>query len=199
MAEDTMAFVYVVRCNFTRPDLEAAWNEWYNGPKLKQMLAKPLFLSGQRFAASALETRRKYLAVWTVASPQAFETPEYRSDWGFFEWAPHIADWSRDLYTIPGDDPASRFAVAETGALYLVAFDGLSASAALQARHAVAAERPAVTWLSAVGLDQHSPLLGLYAAPTADWRPAPLARRPDGVSETLFRPISAFTRAVAAR
>jgi hypothetical protein len=190
-----MAFVYVVRCNFSRPDLEAAWNQWYSGPKLRQMLAKPLFLSGQRFAASGLDTRRKYLAVWTVETPEAFLTPEYRSDWGFFEWAPHIGDWSRDLYSVPGADPAGRFAVTDAGALYLVAFDAMPADRAKRARDAIAAERPEVTWLDAIGLDQHSPVLGLYAAPDADWRPKPLAHAPEGMTETLFRPISAFTRA----
>jgi hypothetical protein len=185
-----MALVYVVRCNFKRADLEAAWNEWYSGPKLKQMLAKPMFLSGQRFGADALDTRRKYLAVWTVGSPEAFQTPEYRNDWGFFEWARHIGDWSRDLYKAEGADPAARFRVDPAGALYLVAFDGMTPERARAARDAIAASRPEVTWLEAVGLDQYSPLLGLAAVP-AGWRPKPLAV-PDGVTETIFRPISEF-------
>jgi hypothetical protein len=67
-----MSCVYAVRCNFGRPDLEQAWNDWYSGPKLKQMLAKPLFLSGQRFKATRLDRRRQYLALWIVESPEAF-------------------------------------------------------------------------------------------------------------------------------
>src|ERR1700733_14505703 len=69
------SFVYAVRCNFARPDLEAAWNQWYSGPKLDEMLAKPLFLSVQRFAATSLDQSRRYLALWLVASPDAFTTP----------------------------------------------------------------------------------------------------------------------------
>jgi hypothetical protein len=71
-----MAFVYIVRCNFSDPGKEQAWNEWYNGPKMAQMLAKPLFLTCQRFRLAS-GTGRKYLTLWTLQSPQAFETPDY--------------------------------------------------------------------------------------------------------------------------
>jgi hypothetical protein len=101
------AFVYLVRCNFAAAPLEAEWNAWYSGPKLEEMLRKPHFLSVQRFTAAALDVRRKYLALWVVASPEAFTTPEYRGDWGFRAWTPQIRDWSRDLYRAPleADDP----------------------------------------------------------------------------------------------
>ena len=33
-----MAFVYIVRCNFNEPEKEQAWNDWYSGPKIAQML-----------------------------------------------------------------------------------------------------------------------------------------------------------------
>ena len=60
-----MTFVYIVRCNFTAPDKEQAWNDWYSGPKIEQMLAQPHFLSCQRFHRVA-GTGRDYLALWTV-------------------------------------------------------------------------------------------------------------------------------------
>ena len=65
--------------------------------KLKQMLAKPHFLSVQRFFRAGGEGRN-YLAFWVLSSPEAFNTVEYKSDWGFFEWRPYIIDWSRDLF-----------------------------------------------------------------------------------------------------
>ena len=92
-----MAFVYVVRCNFNEPAKEQAWNAWYNGPKIAQMLAKPHFRSCQRFALIS-GSGRNYLALWTLQSPDAFKTEQYTKDWGFSEWAPHITDWSRDLF-----------------------------------------------------------------------------------------------------
>src|SRR5712692_10411375 len=96
-----MSYVYAVRCNFSRPDLEQAWHAWYSGPKLVEMMTHPLFLSGQRYRASGLDQRVIYLAAWVVESPAAFETPQYRASWGFADWAPHITDWSRDLFRVP--------------------------------------------------------------------------------------------------
>lgn len=184
-----MAFVYVVRCNFARPELEEAWNAWYSGPKLKQMLAKPLFLSGQRFVAFGLDLRRRYLALWCVASPQAFTTPEYRSDWGFFEWTPHIIDWSRDLYALPeGTDPGT-LAVDAGGALYLASFEDMSESAAEEAVQQAAPQRPGVAWLNAVGLDRHSPRIGLRRLADLSWTLPPVTAV-EGMRETIFTPIS---------
>ena len=88
-----MVFVYMVRCNFAEPAKEQAWNAWYSGPKIEQMLAKPYFRTCQRFRLAS-GTGRNYLALWTVQSPAAFETAEYTSDWGFSDWAPYITDWS---------------------------------------------------------------------------------------------------------
>jgi hypothetical protein len=183
-----MAFVYAVRCNFARPDLEADWNGWYSGKKLRQLVSKPLFLSGQRFAATALDTRRKYLAMWLVESPDAFATPEYRADWGFADWASHIRDWSRDLYRseLGASDPL--FDIGSGEALYFAAFDGMSDDAARAGRARVAAMREGVHWLDAVGLDRSAPVLGLRKVDRA-WRPPPLAAG-SGLTETLFEPIT---------
>jgi hypothetical protein len=183
-----MTCVYAVRCNFARPDLEAAWNAWYSGPKLAQMLTKPLFLSGQRFKASRLNCCRQYLALWIVESPAAFETREYREDWGFFEWQPHILDWSRDLYQAPAVDMTAGFAIDGTHALYLAAFEDQSPEAAERLRRQAAPRRPGVTWMTAIGLDKHSPIIGLERLPRGA-RPSSLGI--EGVQETLFEPISA--------
>lgn len=181
-----MAFVYAVRCNFSDPAREQAWNDWYNGPKRKQMLSKPLFITGQRFKASSLNTHRKYLALWQVESPDAFTTPEYKSDWGFFEWAPFITDWSRDLYQATSD-PA-RFEIPVEEALYFVSFEDLSLDDARRERDRISAARPGVTWMEAVGLDKHSTVIGLQRV-EADWRPgSALAAGP--FQETVFTPLT---------
>ncbi len=182
------AYVYAVRCNFADANLEAAWNQWYSGPKLEEMLRKPYFLSVQRFAAVALDTRRKYLALWLVASPEAFATPEYRADWGFSQWTPQIRDWSRDLYGSPlaADDPL--FEIGREDALYLAASDGLDAAAARDAVAQVGDRRPGALWLEAVGLDRHAPLLGLRKLGSSE-RPAPLGPE-TGLVETVFEPIT---------
>jgi len=182
------AFVYLVRCNFADAAREAEWNAWYSGPKLDEMLTKPHFLSVQRFAAAALDVRRKYLALWVVATPDAFTTPEYRADWGFQVWTPQIRDWSRDLYRSPlgADDPL--FDIGKDDALYLASFDGMDADAAERALAGVRGRLPGVIWHAAAGLDRSAAIVGLRKIGSAD-RPQPLAGA-SGLVETVFRPIT---------
>jgi hypothetical protein len=187
-----MALLYAVRCNFARADLEAAWNAWYDGPKTAEILAMPLFVSGQRFAASGLDRRRKYLALWVVESADVFTTPEYKAGWGFHEWQDHIRDWSRDLYAAPAGDVSARFAVDDAHSLDLVSFDGLSPAEAGSLRDRIAPQRPGMAWLDAVGLDRHAPILGLARVPRGT-APVPL-----GIAracETLFDPLTPCVRA----
>src|SRR5262245_659052 len=157
--EASMVFVYIVRCNFTDPAKEQAWNAWYSGPKIEQMLAKPYFRTCQRFRQVS-GTGRSYLALWTVQSPAAFGTAEYTSDWGFSEWAPRITDWSRDLFD-GGAASEHAFAVAPAGSLLVVSFDGIGEADAQAARTLIASSAPDMMWLPVVGLDRHTPLIGL--------------------------------------
>ncbi len=187
-----MSFVYSVRCNFNAPEREDDWNAWYSGPKLEQMLSKPMFLSGQRFKASGMNQRRQYLALWVVESPDAFKTKEYTSDWGFFEWSSHIIDWSRDLYGPLEIDATGAFAVAPGERLYLAAFEDLKPDEASRILERVAPMRPGVTWMRSVGLDQHSPILGLRRLAAGEEPPEPLSE--PGMQETVFSPISPCAR-----
>jgi len=180
-----MALAYIVRCNFSRKDLEAGWNAWYSGPKLKQMLDKPCFLSVQRFHRSA-GSGRNYVAFWILESAQAFETPEYKNDWGFFEWRPHIIDWSRDLFAPLSGDVASPVVGPDQG-LRLISFEGLDADAAAAAQAQVDARVPGIAWMRSVGLDRHTPLFG-HAVVAADAAFTPLDVA--GVTDGLYRPIS---------
>lgn len=149
-------FVYIVRCNFTEPAKEQAWNAWYSGPKIGQMLAKPHFRSCQRFQRVSGDGRN-YLALWTVQSPDAFKTQAYTTDWGFFDWGPYITDWSRDLFD--GDSlPETAFAVPPQGLLDVMAFDGMSAD---QAQMAIKPGAGETMWLPIAGLDRHTPVIGL--------------------------------------
>lgn len=185
-----MSFVYIVRSNFTRPDLEERWNAWYSGPKLAEMVTHPLFLSGQRYRAVGLDQAIGYLAVWVVESPEAFQTPEYRAGWGFAEWTPHIADWSRNLYAGPAEDVSDRLDVPPDGGLYLAAFDGAPAAEMAARLARLRAERPDVLWLEVAGLDRSCPAIGLQRL-AAGATPKPLPREYGaGIRETLFRPIT---------
>src|SRR5262245_33764515 len=181
-----MTYLYVVRCNFTRPDLEASWNAWYGGEKIRQLLGKPMFRAVQRFRLHS-GSGRGYAALWQVASPAAFDTAEYRADWGFSEWSPYIADWSRDLF----DATATRadLAVAMSGALQVISFDGMDGAGAQAARASLAGA--ADMWFPAAGLDRHTPLIGLRVASDAA-AVSPPPSLPPGLQAGLYRPISEF-------
>lgn len=182
------AFVYLVRCNFADGAREAEWNAWYSGPKLDEMLKKPHFLSVQRFAAAALDVRRKYLALWVVSTPDAFTTPEYRADWGFQIWTPQIRDWSRDLYRSPLEAGDPLFAIGPEDALYLASFDAMEPAAAERALAGVRNRLPGVVWHEAAGLDRRAPIIGLRKLPRSE-RARPLSDAP-GLTETIFYPIT---------
>jgi hypothetical protein len=182
-----MAFVYVVRCNFNEPAKEAAWNAWYSGPKIAQMLAKPHFRTCQRFRRAAGHGR-DYLALWTLSSPDAFKTQEYTSDWGFFEWERHITNWSRDLFDA-GDTPETAFAVPVDGSLQMVSFDGMSEDDARNGAAQVPAE---MKLLPIAGLDRHTPLMGLRPLPDAASAPNAIK----GSQAATYRPICPLQTAI---
>jgi hypothetical protein len=189
--EQAVPFIYVVRCAFTEPTREAGWNAWYSGPKIAQMLRKPHFRTCQRFKRAA-GRGRDYLALWTLQSPDAFRTEQYTSDWGFFDWGPYITDWSRDLFD--GDDtPEEAFAVPEQGGLVVVSFDGANPDIAAAARTTLAKSHPDMMWLPVIGLDRHTPLIGLQV--TQALSGPELTSGFDGVQQALYRPISRFTTA----
>ena len=82
--------------------------------------------------------------------------------------------------------------MAPGGSLRTVSFDGMSDPEAQAARAAVAPSEPDVMWLPVVGLDRHTPLVGLRPLPG----PAPARSSQQliapGVQDAVYRPISAF-------
>ena len=186
-----MSFAYAVRCNFSKPDLEDRWNAWYGGPKLAEMLTQPFFLSGQRYRAAGLDQTIKYLALWVVETPDAFTTPVYKKNWGFAEWAPHITDWSRNLYRAPEGDVSAMLNVPPAGGLYFAAFDGVPAEAVESRRQALEAKRGDIVWMPVVGLDRSVPVVGFQKIAEVKRPPELLPRElADGIRETVYRPIT---------
>jgi hypothetical protein len=183
-----MTFVYIVRCNFTEADKEPAWNAWYSGPKIRQMLTKPYFRTCQRFRLAS-GAGCNYLALWTLQSPAAFTTAEYRSDWGFSEWSPYITDWSRDLFD-GGSAAEESFAVASGGSLHVVSFDGMSAAEANGAQGDFAGADREMMWLPITGLDRHTPIIGLRPNPDASFARVPRPSSDIRIAQAIYRPIS---------
>jgi hypothetical protein len=184
----SMAFVYIVRCNFSDPGKEQAWNEWYSGPKIAQMLAKPLFQTCQRFRLASGDGRT-YFTLWTIQSPEVFETPEYKSDWGFFEWAPYVTDWSRDVFD-GRFAPEAAFAVSLKGSLHVVSFDGMSKDDACAARAVLAKSNPEMLWLPVIGLDRSCPMIGLQPLFELASPPKSKHGRDKQTEEAIYRPMS---------
>jgi hypothetical protein len=181
-----MTYAYIVRCRFTAPDQEPAFNAWYSGPKIEQMLAQPYFRSCQRFRIMS-GAGRNYLALWTVESPEAFATRVYQAQWGFADWAPYITDWSRDLFDARHIGEVA-LAVAPHGTLEVVSFDGMTVEQATAARPVIESAVPAMMWLPVAGLDRHTPLIGLLPHP----EPAPareLLREQGAVQHGIYRPL----------
>ncbi len=190
-----MSFVYAVRSNFTRPDLEEQWHAWYSGPKLAEMVTHPHFLSGQRYQAVGLDQTIRYLALWVVASPDAFTSPEYEASWGWADWKPYISHWSRNLYDAGDHDMTALLDVPPEGGLYLAAFERVPEAEAEKQRTEAQAERPEAIWMSVVGLDRSCPIIGVQRLPDpAKATPLP-ARLAAGVRETSFRPLTERRRA----
>ena len=188
-----MVCLYIVRCNFTAPEHEAAWNSWYSGPKIVQMLEKPMFRTCQRF--HRVDGRgRNYLALWTTLSPDALVTPAYTAQWGFADWSSYITDWSRDLFD-GGERTEADFAAGPGDALDVVSFEGMSEPEANTARRAFEAARE-MMWLPVIGLDRHTPTIGLRLRGGGSMPAAPA-----GVRVATYRPISEFqvTRSEPAR
>jgi hypothetical protein len=182
-----MVVAYIVRCNFTAPAHEAAWNAWYSGPKIPQMLSKPYFRTCQRFRRVA-GSGRDYLALWTLTSPKGMTTPEYTAQWGFREWEQYVTDWSRDLFD-GGASSERDFAVAKDGALDAVSFDGASADVAAASRASIAPSLPDMMWLPMAGLDRHTPVIGLRVLGDLASSALPPRAGETGIQEALYRPI----------
>ena len=191
-----MSFVYAVRCNFSRPDLEDRWHAWYNGPKTDEMLAKPGFLSGQRFRAAGMDQTIAYLALWVLESPAALKTPAYTSQWGFADWSAHVKDWSRNLYRAPDGDTCALVDVPAGGGLHFVAYEAVPEAEAEVCCLDMHAKHPQLTWMPVVGLDRSCGIIGLRVFPDMQRLPSLLFEgAAPGIRETIYRPVSAQRRA----
>lgn len=162
---DGFHHLYLVRCNFNGgSDAEQAWNDWYSGPKMDDMLRMPMFLHGQRFRSIGMDQDVRYLTIWTLASPAAFDTPRYLIRWGFAEWADQVADWSRDLFR--PISPVGRVDVPAAATMVVTAFADAVVDQAIL---------PNALWCESEGLDQTWPWVAIEvsADPAAITTPDP--------------------------
>jgi len=103
--------LYMVECDFDDPAQEDAWNEWYSGEKLDDLLSNPGFTATQRFQA-VTPRPAEYLAVHSVQSSDVFTNPAYKSSGGgrFGDWDPALmTNWSRRLFDGVAESPEVSF------------------------------------------------------------------------------------------
>jgi hypothetical protein len=179
--------LYMVECDFDDPAQEDAWNEWYSGEKLDDLLSNPGFTATQRFQA-VTPRKAEYLAVHSVRSTEVFTDPAYKATGGgrFGDWDPKLmTNWSRRLFDGVAESPPVA------GDELLVVIDG-------------DAPLPAgtdVTWLSgldwetvsqyknAVALDASISRRGLAVVPKAR------GREFDGIDGVaVFKPLTELKR-----
>lgn len=110
--------LYMVECRFTDPAREAAWNAWYGGERLGELLAVPGFLTSQRFI-SLTHAGNYYLTVHSIRDMAVFQCPEYKAMGGgaFKGYQDCITDWTRRFFTgvnvAPAVTETERLAVAD--------------------------------------------------------------------------------------
>jgi hypothetical protein len=84
--------LHIVRVDID-PAHEEAFNRWYDTVHLPALLACPGWLSARRYVA--LDGGPKYAAVYEIAGPWVYETPEFQRAKGFREFEPHIRNFVR--------------------------------------------------------------------------------------------------------
>lgn len=75
------------------PEVEEEFNRWYDTVHVQALLACPGWLSARRYVV--LEGGPKYLAVYEVAGPWAYETPEFQRAKGFGKFEPYVRNFTR--------------------------------------------------------------------------------------------------------
>ena len=192
-----MSVLYTVRCRFTDPAREEAWNEWYLA-HIGVLLSVPGFLAAQRFHSSATVDDRPYLAMYEVAGPEVFSSERYQAIWGFDEWRSLIDNWTRDLSTVR-DSRDLDFATGSDGWLWAAFVSGEDAAVGA-ALDALSANRPFVHAATVTGLDRSCAAIAWKVL--ADARdPGPAVTPADGVTiaRAVYTPLTECLRPVAAR
>jgi len=152
--------IYMVDHVYADPATEQAWHDWYAG-YLRKLVSVPGLHTAQRFRAIGNAPAR-YLAMYTIASAQVYESEAYRNIGGGGSQSARFHDayqlWTRNLFdAVPRDDaaPASaiRAPIVKDGQRLLVMdrekVAGLPRSQGEAAAHVLESQ---MTWLKAIGL-----------------------------------------------
>ena len=85
--------------HIVRVDVEAAveeeFNRWYVESHIPALLACPGWLSARRYTVD--DGGPRYAAVYEIAGPWVYETPEFHAVKGFMHLTPHIRNFQRQV------------------------------------------------------------------------------------------------------
>jgi hypothetical protein len=143
--------LYVVELDFADAGRQAQWDAWYM-QHLDILLSVPGIHSAQRFHCLS-PCPAPYLAIYTVDSPEVFESAAYRARGGrdsTGEWKPLMLNWDRNVFS--GIEAAPAVALGQL-LLLTEAEPAAVASAGID-----------FSWLVAVGLDRTVARRGLAVA-----------------------------------
>lgn len=139
--------IFMSQSGLADPARVAEWDAWYI-EHLRIMLTVPGIYSAQRFKTDSAGYSPS-LAMYSIAGPEVFDDPYYRSVRGMGEWLPLIDRrfYQRNLFSGLERAPAVR-----SGALLLVAD---------REREDAALGDLGLTWLICVGIDRSTRLRGI--------------------------------------
>ncbi len=93
------------------PEVEAAWNHWYDTVHLPDALRCPGVQRGRRYVSRGeiSETtagrtekvaRRVYTTVYELEGPDATATPEFQAMRGWYQFAPHVRSRTQTIVPV---------------------------------------------------------------------------------------------------
>lgn len=72
---------------------DAAFDDWYENVHLPDILACPGWLDARR--EKCLEGGARHVAIYTIAGPEAYETPEFKAIKGFGPFTDKVRNFHR--------------------------------------------------------------------------------------------------------
>lgn len=87
-----MAQLHIVMVDVPEED-EEAFHRWYDGTHLPDILACPGWLSAKRYRC--LEGGPRWVSVYEITGPEAYETPEFHAIKGFGPFEGRVSNFRR--------------------------------------------------------------------------------------------------------
>ncbi|OGA35446.1 MAG: hypothetical protein A3G80_15320 [Betaproteobacteria bacterium RIFCSPLOWO2_12_FULL_62_13b] len=88
-------YLFTIRVDIA-PEHEQAFNEWYSGIHVPELLALPGFISARRYRA--IEGAPRFFTLYEIAEPGVLHSEGFQKVRGFYQFTPHISNFARNVY-----------------------------------------------------------------------------------------------------